>query len=126
MSMVRLNPDMVNNQAIKPSSVTATGAVKGASVSDSVGSLADLRDSVSRGKLKTANVSGTTEQSGILQLTDFTVSQYVVVGARSGDWYAAIPFSVAAWPNWMLLVFALDNTIMGGRQVSFTIFYYDS
>lgn len=39
---------IVNGKAITPSSVTAAGAVKGSSVSDSVGSLADLRDSVSR------------------------------------------------------------------------------
>jgi len=40
--------NVVDGNAITPSSVTATGAVKGSSVSDSVGSLADLRDSVSR------------------------------------------------------------------------------
>lgn len=39
---------IVNGKAITPSSVAATGAVSGSSVSDSVGSLADLRDSVSR------------------------------------------------------------------------------
>lgn len=40
--------NVVNGNAIAPSSVTATGAVSGSSVSDSVGSLADLRDSVSQ------------------------------------------------------------------------------
>ena len=39
--------NVVGNQAIAPASVAATGAVSGSSVSDSVGSLADLRDSVS-------------------------------------------------------------------------------
>lgn len=38
----------LNAQALTPASVAATGAVSGSSVSDSVGSLADLRDSVSR------------------------------------------------------------------------------
>ena len=39
--------NVVNGNAITPASVAATGAVSGSSVSDSVGSLADLRDSVS-------------------------------------------------------------------------------
>jgi hypothetical protein len=38
---------VVDNQTIAPSSVSATGEVKGSTVSDSVGSLADLRNSVS-------------------------------------------------------------------------------
>ena len=40
--------NVVDGNAIAPSSVAATGAVSGSSVSDSVGSLADLRDSVSQ------------------------------------------------------------------------------
>lgn len=36
----------LNAQALTPASVTATGAIQGTSISDSVGSLADLRDSV--------------------------------------------------------------------------------
>ena len=39
--------NVVNGNAIAPASVAATGAVSGSSISDSVGSLADLRDSVS-------------------------------------------------------------------------------
>lgn len=39
--------NVVDGNAIAPASVAATGAVSGSSVSDSVGSLADLRDSVS-------------------------------------------------------------------------------
>lgn len=46
---------IVNGKAIAPSSVTATGAVKGSSVSDSVGSLADLRDSVSQSEWSDAS-----------------------------------------------------------------------
>ena len=38
--------NVVNGNAITPASVAATGAVSGSSVSDSVGSLADVRDSV--------------------------------------------------------------------------------
>lgn len=37
----------LNAQALTPASVTATGAIRGTSISDSVGSLADLRGSVS-------------------------------------------------------------------------------
>ena len=37
----------LNAQALTPASVTATGAIQGTSISDSVGSLADLRGSVS-------------------------------------------------------------------------------
>lgn len=38
----------LNAQALTPASVTATGAIEGTSISDGVGTLAELRDSVSR------------------------------------------------------------------------------
>jgi hypothetical protein len=69
--------NVVGNQAITPASVTATGAVKGSSVSDSVGSLADLRDSVSQ-KVTTYN--------GMEVSSDNNAMQFHARGSN-GHWY---------------------------------------
>jgi hypothetical protein len=50
----------LNGNAIAPSSVAATGVVSGSSVSDSVGSLADLRDSVSQVETLSPTASAST------------------------------------------------------------------
>ncbi len=70
--------NVVGNQAITPSSVTATGAVSGSSVSDSVGSLADLRDSVSRIKVST---------NGSARITNYvdSIGNYLVLGTKRTD-----------------------------------------
>ena len=76
----------LNNQAITPSSVTASGTIKGGTISDGVGTLAQLRDSVSRVYVST---DGRTVQ---FQGTDIAFrfgvassNDYMYVNVRIGD-----------------------------------------
>lgn len=55
---------ITNGQALTPASVTATGTIKGATISDSVGTLAQLRESVS----KKVRITGDLLTDGRLQL----------------------------------------------------------
>ena len=81
---------IVNGKAITPSSVTATGAVSGSSVSDSVGSLADLRDSVSHVVLSGVDALNLTRTSSGTCCLDFVVdsSKYRLQWRNNGISYA--------------------------------------
>lgn len=86
--------NVVNGNAITPASVAATGAVSGSSVSDSVGSLADLRSSVSRlfdfGMNDTrlwATFYVTADRNNAIQLVyDRGTDKYIITSKLSGAW----------------------------------------
>lgn len=88
-----------SGQAITPASVAATGAVSGSSVSDSVGSLASLRESVSYGELAfdSLNTAG-----GRIKFTWETVDGYtclrvfIVASTSSAE---VLRFRVTGFPN---------------------------
>jgi len=71
----------LNNQALTPASIAATGAISGSSVSDSVGSLASLRESVSQ----TLTATATTTATGAFGISNFGIDfrDYVILQARA-------------------------------------------
>lgn len=80
----------LNNQALTPSSVAATGAVSGSTVSDSVGSLADLRDSVScivdRDAITVTSYTSPDRKTGMQLKYVISSGKYYVVAKHEGSW----------------------------------------
>ena len=107
--------NVVDGNAITPASVAATGAVSGSSVSDSVGSLADLRDSVS---LKTIQISGTTTGTGIIG-TGLTISNAIVHTVKTSASYRCIPY-VASDGAWNVIVLKPQSTQEAAINTSVT------
>ena len=97
--------NVVNNQAIKPSSVTATGAVKGSTVSDSVGSLADLRDSVSQALIKSGTAGGITVKAYcfgpvVIVSWDGATTAALAKNTWPGDVVTGLPTPLAVSTMW--------------------------
>ena len=114
--------EFLNEQAITPSSVTASGTIQGSSISDGVGTLVQLRESINQ---TYTDITATTNASGNMG-TGISKSKRIF-GAQltsSADLVVCLPYSNSGRNDWGLAL--KDGSLAYFANKSVTVRVYHS